>query len=293
MDRAVEDLNQHSPDDERFAFGHNWKRFLATIDQQRIDAAQQSLLTLLHTDNLHERRFLDAGSGSGLFSLAATRLGADVISFDMDPECVACNRELQQRFCTGVSQWKILSGSILDEGFLRTLGTFDIVYCWGAVHNTGSMWNAIENLAPLVARGGTLVLAIFNDQLYISRAWRGVKRVYQRLPRMLRPLFVIAVGLSTFVKRLVVTLLAILLRLLTFRNPVTPVGNWIRETHSRGMHGWYDLVNWVGGWPFEVARPEEVFRFLRDRGFTLQELTTSSGHGCNEFVFVRNTNSAD
>ena len=32
------------------------------------------------------------------------------------------------------------------------------------------------------------------------------------------------------------------------------------------MHAWYDLVDWIGGWPFEVARPEEVFRFLRDRG---------------------------
>jgi 2-polyprenyl-6-hydroxyphenyl methylase/3-demethylubiquinone-9 3-methyltransferase len=59
------------------------------------------------------------------------------------------------------------------------------------------------------------------------------------------------------------------------------------------MHAWYDLVDWVGGWPFEVAKPEEIFRFFRDRGFTLQELTTCSGHGCNEFVFIRSKVASD
>jgi 2-polyprenyl-6-hydroxyphenyl methylase/3-demethylubiquinone-9 3-methyltransferase len=63
--------------------------------------------------------------------------------------------------------------------------------------------------------------------------------------------------------------------------------NWLREGRSRGMHGWYDLVDWIGGWPYEVAKPEQVFKFLRDRGFILQDLTTCAGHGCNEFVFVR------
>jgi 2-polyprenyl-6-hydroxyphenyl methylase/3-demethylubiquinone-9 3-methyltransferase len=54
------------------------------------------------------------------------------------------------------------------------------------------------------------------------------------------------------------------------------------------MHWWYDLVDWIGGWPFEVAKPEEVFVFLRDRGFELVQLRTCGGNiGCNEFVFRR------
>jgi hypothetical protein len=37
-----------------------------------------------------------------------------------------------------------------------------------------------------------------------------------------------------------------------------------------------------------VAKPEQVFDFCRDRGFTLQKLITlGSGHGCNEFAFQR------
>jgi 2-polyprenyl-6-hydroxyphenyl methylase/3-demethylubiquinone-9 3-methyltransferase len=93
--------------------------------------------------------------------------------------------------------------------------------------------------------------------------------------------------LALFCRRAIVTLAACLARLVTFRNPLAPIGNWIRETRSRGMNSWYDLVDWVGGWPFEVARPEQIFRFMRDRGFVLQEMTTSGGHGCNEFVFQR------
>jgi 2-polyprenyl-6-hydroxyphenyl methylase/3-demethylubiquinone-9 3-methyltransferase len=62
------------------------------------------------------------------------------------------------------------------------------------------------------------------------------------------------------------------------------------QPRVRGMSYWHDLVDWVGGYPFEVAKPEEVFRFCRDRGLELVELeTVNGGHGCNQFVFRRRT----
>jgi len=55
------------------------------------------------------------------------------------------------------------------------------------------------------------------------------------------------------------------------------------------MNVYRDVVDWVGGWPFEVATPEEIFRFFSKRGFSLTELVTCGGkHGCNEFVFKFN-----
>jgi 2-polyprenyl-6-hydroxyphenyl methylase/3-demethylubiquinone-9 3-methyltransferase len=49
----------------------------------------------------------------------------------------------------------------------------------------------------------------------------------------------------------------------------------------------HDLIDWVGGWPFEVSTPEEVFNFYRRRGFQLEALKTCAGGlGCNEFVFT-------
>lgn len=54
------------------------------------------------------------------------------------------------------------------------------------------------------------------------------------------------------------------------------------------MSPWHDVVNWVGGLPFEVTRPEQIFDFYRDRDFTLRQLVTCGGGlGCNELVFLR------
>lgn len=89
--------------------------------------------------------------------------------------------------------------------------------------------------------------------------------------------------------RICSTLTSALIRLLMFRNPLTPfrrLGTAISAGNPRGMHRWYDLVDWVGGWPFEVARPEEVLDFYRSRAFELVRLKTVLGNqGCNEFVF--------
>ena len=75
---------------ERFAFGSNWQRFLSVLDDERIAEAERSLSTMLEVNDLRGWSFLDIGSGSGLFSLAALRLGAErVHSFDFDPESVA------------------------------------------------------------------------------------------------------------------------------------------------------------------------------------------------------------
>jgi 2-polyprenyl-3-methyl-5-hydroxy-6-metoxy-1,4-benzoquinol methylase len=274
---------------DQFEFGANWSGFLKEVNDQRIAAAVESLRGTLAMESLESKRFLDVGSGSGLFSLAAHRLGARVVSFDYDRQSVACAGKLKERFAT-CADWQISQGSTLDEQFLQGLGGFDIVYAWGVLHHTGQMWTAIERVAPLVMPGGLFCLAIYNDQQYISRAWRTIKQIYQRLPRALRPTYVAAIGGVLFLKRAVVTLLASLVRLATLRNPLVPIQNWLGERQSRGMHAWYDLVDWVGGWPFEVAKPEDVFRFLRDRGFTLFDFTTcGGGHGCNEFLFRRTT----
>ncbi len=271
---------------EKFAFGRNWSKYVETVDERAISAAEASLRSLLGLESLASRRFLDAGSGSGLFSLAAYRMGAEVISFDADADSVACTNHLRSRL-GDPQKWFVRKGSLLDESFLATLQPADVVYCWGVAHHTGDMWRAIENLTFLVAPGGLIALALYNDEQYISRAWKGIKRIYQRLPGIVRVVYVLVIWSVLFLRRLVLTVAASLLRLLMIKNPITPFANWIHESRSRGMHSWYDLVDWIGGWPFEVARPEEVFRFMRDRDFTMTEMTTSGGHGCNEFVFQR------
>src|SRR3954452_22091088 len=114
-------MNAELPPD-RFGFGENWRRFLSVLNDERIAEAEKSLAGMLGVGSLEGKRFLDAGSGSGLFSLAAYRLGATVHSFDYDPMSVRCTSELRQRFFPGDPQWRVERGSVLDRNYLASLG---------------------------------------------------------------------------------------------------------------------------------------------------------------------------
>jgi 2-polyprenyl-6-hydroxyphenyl methylase/3-demethylubiquinone-9 3-methyltransferase len=264
----------------RFGFGANWALFLNTLNDDRIAQAERSLKSMLEVESLTGLSFLDAGSGSGLFSLAARRLGATVTSFDYDPESVACTEEMKRRFFPSDTSWTIEHGSVLDQDFLRGLGRFDIVYSWGVLHHTGAMWQALANVAPLVAEDGRLFIALYNDQGGASARWLMVKKAYNRLPAPLRPL--LAIGVTAFLE-----FRSLLIHLVRMKPQVYFAA--LRHYESgRGMSWWHDKVDWIGGLPFEVSRPEQVFDFYRAKGFQLSKLTTcAGGHGCNQFVFRR------
>lgn len=263
---------------KRFGFGKNWRRFLSTMNEKRLRFAVESLQKMLGAADLAGKSFLDIGSGSGLFSLAARRMGARVHSFDYDPNSVACTEELKKRYYEGDPNWTIEHGSALDGDYLAKLGKFDIVYSWGVLHHTGMMWAALDNAAPLVAPGGKLFVAIYNDQGMASRFWTAVKKLYNRVCEPFKTLMVASVW-AFWEGR------AALARALRFENPL-PFKAWKELSNQRGMSVWHDMVDWVGGYPFEVARPEQIFDFYRDRGFVLLKMKTCAGsHGCNEFVF--------
>lgn len=265
---------------DRFAFGRNWARFLAVLDEEHIAAAEQALRDMLETDRLDGRSFLDIGSGSGLASLAARRLGARVHSFDYDPQSVACTAALRRRYCPHDPDWTVEQGSVLDAAYIRSLGSFDIVYSWGVLHHTGRMWEALALAAEPVAEGGRLFVAIYNDTGSQSRRWRRIKQIYNRLPRGLRLPFAAAVLAPGEAKALA--------RACLTGRPGEYLRLWAGYRRRRGMSRWHDLIDWVGGYPYEFARPEEIFDFYRARGFTLVRLKCGGvGLGCNEFVFER------
>jgi 2-polyprenyl-6-hydroxyphenyl methylase/3-demethylubiquinone-9 3-methyltransferase len=276
--RASMTIDSEIQSGARFQFGRNWQKYSAQAGEHSVAEAMASMQQLLDRQDLVGQRLLDAGSGSGLFSAAGCALGAEVVSFDYDPESVACTE--QRRVDSGAvpQRWTVLTGSLLDHDFVKGLGQFDVVYCWGVAHHTGDMWNALTNLGEAVRLDGLLSIAIYNDQGKPSRRWLAVKKLYNR-HAVLRPLLLA----GAFIRLWGVKSLRDILS-------GRPFHSWRAYGHDyRGMSAWHDLVDWTGGYPFEVAKPEEIFDFYRTRGFTLLAMKTQAGGiGCNEFVFRRN-----
>jgi len=246
-------------DQTRFDFGANWQRL--AISEERVIGAIRSLEKAI-PEGMQQRRFLDIGCGSGLFSLAAARLGADVHSFDFDQGCVECARALKVAHAPH-ARWRIERGSVLDRSYLLGLGKFDIVYSWGVLHHTGDLWTACRNAAELVNPDGRLIIAIYNDQGWRSSYWKVVKKQYC-VRSWMRPV-IVGAHLPMLMARRIWRALQ--------RTPL-----------ERGMSLWRDYLDWLGGYPFEVATVDEVVQFHGE--FELIQIQGATS-GCNEFSFRR------
>lgn len=261
---------------ERFRFGENWANFLRTLNDDRIGVAEQSLCDMLGQKSLQGLSFVDVGCGSGLFSLVARRLGAKVRSFDFDPQSAHCSRELRSRYFPDDPDWVITEGSVLDEVFIKSLGKFDIVYSWGVLHHTGNMWRALNLVTNLLGNKGQLFISIYNDQGNISKRWAIVKKIYcsTYLGRLLiKMIFVTYFTLNQFMSDVI-----------NLRNPIKSYTEYYKQRGMSRVHDWYD---WLGGYPFEVAKPEEIFDFYHPKSLKMQRMTTCGGGlGCNQFVFL-------
>jgi 2-polyprenyl-6-hydroxyphenyl methylase/3-demethylubiquinone-9 3-methyltransferase len=252
-----------------FDFGSNWGEFSKRrIDRQRLEQACQSLQSLLEKNSLAGKSFLDVGCGSGLFSIAAHRLGATkVVGIDINPRCIEVSQSNRDALASGAPiEFHITSA--LEPDQLKRFGIFDFVYAWGSLHHTGSMWAAVHNVSACVAPQGILVLAIYNKHV-TSPVWKIIKYTYNQVPSFIQHFMVFIFAGIIYIAKLLVTQ----------TNPLKK---------ERGMDFWFDVIDWIGGYPYEYATPEEIKHFVCDQGLELRRYIDSQvPTGCNEFVFER------
>lgn len=258
----------------RFEFGRNWRLYAAGIGEAQIEAAVKGLEEKLGCD-LAGQTFLDVGCGSGLSSLAAARMGARVHAFDYDEESVKVALTLRDRFGISAEEWSIEQGDVLDKAYLEGLGKWDVVYSWGVLHHTGEMWRALDYVDGLVADRGRLFVALYNDQGWVSHMWRIVKKIYVKSPGWLRFLLVVIAAVPLWGPAMVRDLIR-----------GQPGRGWKTYHENRGMSPLRDLVDWVGGYPFEVADPDDVVSRYEGKSWRAECVVRVGNRlGCNQFVF--------
>jgi 2-polyprenyl-3-methyl-5-hydroxy-6-metoxy-1,4-benzoquinol methylase len=271
-------MSNRQAQDRRFGFGDNWLDFARDLSANQVAEAENSLRRLLQRESLAGSRFIDIGSGSGLFSLAARRLGARVHSFDFDPASVLCTTRLRDLHFAGDGEWTIERGSILDGDYVRSLGASDVVYSWGVLHHTGAMHDALGAAARLVAPGGLFAFALYHRTLMCG-LWRWEKHWYA--------------GASPAAQRRARAAYVALLRarfVLTGRDFRSYVANY---QSARGMDFMHDVHDWMGGYPYESILASEVDALMRPLGFARVHgmgtpLTAGLfGSGCDEYLYRR------
>jgi SAM-dependent methyltransferase len=250
-----------------FDFGSNWEEFSKRrVDRRRLELACESLQSLLEKRSIAGKSFLDVGCGSGLFSIAAHQLGATkVVGIDVNPHCIEISQANRDLLAPGAAiEFHI--ASVLEPEELKRFGSFDLVYAWGSLHHTGSMWNAVHNVSRCVAPKGILILAIYNKHI-TSSVWKAIKWIYNQVPRLLQRLMVLFFAGIIYIAKFLVTR----------SNPLKK---------ERGMDFWFDVIDWVGGYPYEYATPNEIEKVVGRDGFQLRRFVPAQvPTGCNEYVF--------
>lgn len=260
----------------QFSFWKNWKDYLKNLTEDRIEVAKASLLELVWDENkIKKKRFVDVGSWSGLFSLAAYLLWAEeVVSIDVDKNSIWCTNFLKEKYWNP-KNWRVIQGSALDRTFIDWLWKFDIVYSWWVLHHSGNMHQAFDNVVPLIWNDGIFVLAIYN-KFITSKIWWYIKYAYNKTPNFLKFIWVI-------LHYIYVTIMyAIQGKFIISK---------IKEYQTRGMSFHTDVIDWLWWFPYEYMSTQEAISYFDKKWLAPILIKEAHGPWCWEIVFKKMTTS--
>ncbi len=253
-----------------FSFGKNWQNLLKVIDE---DSFKRSIKDLERWFSgrveLKGKDIIDIGSGSGIHSyMLHTMEPNKLFSFDYDPNSVAATKSMWEK-SGAPKNWTVQHGSVLDKKYMSGLGMYDLVYSWGVLHHTGSMWEAIKNASDLVKPGGYFLISIYQgvDTYAYDLA---LKKKYNGSSTLGKKYLEWSVYIWPMMKQ----------RLKEKKNPF----KW-NEKRMRGMDVYHDIVDWLGGLPYEVASDKQMIDFFTPLGFEMLEKDMSEA--CGTYLFKK------
>lgn len=258
-----------------FSFGKNWQEYVNSVSEENIEGAKQDIVSWIGKENINGKAVLDIGSGSGIHSYSFYLLGASqIFSFDYDVKSVKATLLFWDK-ADRPTNWKVVQGSVLDNAFLSSISKADIVYSWGVLHHTGDMWKAIENASKFVKDGGFFFISIYAKGPNYERHL-GIKQRFNAKGAFGKGVMIWGYIFRNYIWK----------RLKKRQNPFA----W-NQKKARGMTVYYDVIDWLGGLPYEVAYDHEITEFLSRLGFSLVKLQPREEGACHRLLYKKIMNS--
>jgi len=272
----------------KFSFGINWTDFARNkVDENivttHVNDTLSHLLRLpgfLSAKPLEGKRVLDIGCGSGLSSLSFYKNGCrDITSFDINEDSVRATNIIKEKFCDDESglRWSIDEGNILDEGLvsrLRSQEKYDLIYSWGVLHHTGDMKKAIDNTLSLCKSGSVLWMA-----LYIKMDQEDGEEMYQNDLKL-------KIKFNEASEETKKEMIIERLKRVFNGSPAA----WTQPYDNRGMTPINDVTDWLGGYPYEVARAKDTKRLLEANDFTKIEVLNEDRSSGTNVIYIYQKN---
>lgn len=214
------------------------------------------------SEEVKDKTILDAGCGTGIFSIIFANKGAaKVIGIDISEGSLGTARGLKEKFNLRNTEFK--KEDMLHLPFED--GTFDIVWAWGTVHHTTAPLQAIEELIRVLKKGGSILLAVYT-RTKLTFLHEILRKTFLHTPKKLW-------------KFLSKTLAIFLAPVVFFFKK--------REKSRKGEK----LEELIMDWYFVPIRyhyvPDEIKVFLEERGFSIERFLPASGrfNSTSNFIF--------
>jgi len=121
-------------------------------------SSEKHLEIFFSDKEIKDKKILDAGCGTGIFSVIFANKGAArVLGTDISQGSLETAGSLKKKF-------NLQNVEFSEEDMLQLPfedNTFDIVWAWGTVHHTSNPFKAIDELTRVLKKGGSILLAVY------------------------------------------------------------------------------------------------------------------------------------
>ncbi len=234
------------------------------------EASKAHLELFFSDEEIVGREVLDAGCGTGIFTIIFANKGArKVIGIDISEGSLNTGRMLKDKF--ELSNVEFRKEDMLNLPFKDN--TFDIVWAWGTIHHTENPYQAMNELIRVLKKNGTFFITLYK-KTKLTFIHEIIRKILIKTPKKS----------WTFLSKI----MAFFLWLVVFF--------FKRREKSRKGEKLEELIL---DWYFVPIRhyfePQEIKSFLEKRNFKIEKFLPASGRfdSTSNFIFKAKRNEKD